>query len=161
MSILRCVGKAGAAVWRKAGAAELLGAAERRCFELLVLRVPRIAGAAGTAGVAVLRRSVGLAFGWHPFDFSSRPCASLQLRPGPAIDTSKQTAGTAGAISGVKLSGAQCLRGITAETWREIAHGRGRSGKQRRPKRAGSGRSSRPESPLRGAGRDEVADLPG
>jgi hypothetical protein len=29
-----------------------------------------------TAGAAVLRRSVALAFGWHPFDFSSRLRAS-------------------------------------------------------------------------------------
>jgi hypothetical protein len=49
------------------------------CQKLLVRRKANAAqtavAAVGAAGTPVLRRSVGLASGWHPFDFSSRPRA--------------------------------------------------------------------------------------
>jgi hypothetical protein len=104
VAVLRCGVKLGAAelrnCWRrKAGRRR----AARNCEKLVLLKswVLRC----GWCGELLVRRSVGLAVLSSYIRSTSRadPVQAffidpLQLRPGPAIDTSKQTAGTAGAI---------------------------------------------------------------
>jgi hypothetical protein len=114
------VAKSGTSVWRKAAL---------RCFERRCGGVAK-SWCCGKAGIAELRMLLVLLVDrwvWRLAGIRSTSRADSVLA-GPTasscdLRTSKQTVAMAAAISGAKVSEAQCFRGFAAETWRDVAHG--------------------------------------
>jgi hypothetical protein len=103
---------------------------------LLVLRngVKLVRLVRRTAGASVLRRSVGLAFGWHPFDFQIKTLREVRLRAsrhcGQVLRSADIKADGGDGFHRRRTSSEGKANGhgwFHVESWRDPAHGRRRS----------------------------------